>query len=139
MNRFLALFVDKLMRQGDLEVETCDGAKRRFGDGAGPKIAIRLADRAAERELLMNPELALGELYMDGRLELVEGDLYDFVALAAENLIVFSQSRWMKLLEKARAQLNRLQRPNNRKRAKTNIERLELKEDPAPAPPAKAR
>jgi len=123
MNRFLALFVDKLMRHGDLEVETCDGAKRRFGDGAGPKIAIRIADRAAERELLLNPELALGELYMDGRLELVEGDLYDFVALAAGNLIVFSQSRWMKLLEKARAQLNRFQRRNNRKRAKTNVER----------------
>ncbi len=86
MNRFLALFVDKLMRHGDLEVETCDGAKRRFGDGAGPKIAIRFADRAAEREFLLNPELALGELYMDGRLELVEGDLYEFVALAAEQL-----------------------------------------------------
>ena len=123
MNRFLALFVDKLMREGNLEVETCDGAKRRFGDGAGPKIAIRLADRAAERELLVNPELALGELYMDGRLELVEGDLYDFVALAAQNLIVFSQSPWMKLLEKARAQLNRFKRRNNRKRAKTNVER----------------
>ena len=102
MNRFLALFVDKLIRHGHLEVETGDGAKRRFGDGAGPKIAIRIADRAAERELLLNPELALGELYMDGRLELVEGDLYDFVALAAENSMAFSRSRWIKLLEKAR-------------------------------------
>ena len=52
----------------------------------GPKIAIRLADRAAERELLLNPELALGELYMDGRLELVEGDLYDFVAARRREL-----------------------------------------------------
>jgi cyclopropane-fatty-acyl-phospholipid synthase len=123
MNRFLALFVDKLFRHGDLEVEASDGVKRRFGDGSGPKIAIRIADPAAERELLLNPELALGELYMDGRLELREGDLYDFVALAAENSIALGGSQWIKLLEKARIALSRFQLRNTRKRAKTNVER----------------
>lgn len=123
MNRLLALFVDKLIRHGDLEVESGNGAKRRFGDGAGPKIAVRIADRAAERELLLNPELALGELYMDGRLELIEGDLYDFVALAAENSMALGGSRWIKLLEKARVALSRFHRRNNRRRAKTNVER----------------
>ena len=123
MNRLLALFVDKLIRHGHLEVESGNGAKRRFGDGAGPKIAVRIADRAAERELLLNPELALGELYMDGRLELVEGDLYDFVALAAENSMALGGSRWIKLLEKARIVLGRFRRRNDRKRAKTNVER----------------
>ena len=123
MNRFLALFLDKLIRHGHLEVESGDGAKRRFGDGAGPKIAIRIADRAAELELLLNPELALGELYMDGRLELVEGGLYDFVALAAENSMALGGSRWIKLLEVARVALSRFQRRNDRRRAKTNVER----------------
>jgi cyclopropane-fatty-acyl-phospholipid synthase len=123
MNRLLALFVDKLIRHGHLEIEASDGVRRRFGDGAGPKIVVRIADRAAERELLLNPELALGELYMDGRLELIEGDLYDFVALAAENSMALGGSRWVKVLEKARIALSRFQRRNNRKRAKTNVER----------------
>jgi cyclopropane-fatty-acyl-phospholipid synthase len=123
MNRLLALFVDKLIRHGHLEIAASDGVRRRFGDGAGPKIVVRIADRAAERELLLNPELALGELYMDGRLELIEGDLYDFVALAAENSMALGGSRWVKLLEKARIALSRFQRRNNRKRAKTNVER----------------
>jgi len=123
MNRFLALFLDKLIRRGRLRVEFADGGKRQFGDNSGPQIAIRLADRAAEYELLLRPELALGELYMDGRLALVEGDLYDFIALAAENSIAQGGSRWIRLLEKARIALSRLHGRNDRKRAKTNVER----------------
>ena len=79
MNPLLGIFLENLIRHGNLEVETGDGAKRAFGDGSGAPIAIRLADGAAERALMFDPEMALGELYMDGRLDLrsTRGDLYD--------------------------------------------------------------
>ena len=123
MNRLLDFFLFKLVRRGRLEIIDADGAKRGFGDDAEPRVVIRLADRAAERELLMNPELALGELYMKGRLDLVEGDVYDLLSLAAENTVACGGSLWLRLIEKARFALSRLQRRNDRKRAKSNIAR----------------
>ena len=56
------------------------------GDGTGEPLAIRFADRAAERQLVLNPALAFGELYMDGRLVVTQGSIYDVLALASSNL-----------------------------------------------------
>ena len=123
MSPLLAFFLSKLVRRGRLEIVGADGARREFGAAAEPRVVVRLADRAAERELLMNPELALGELYMEGRLDLVEGDVYDLLSLAAENTVVCGGSLWLRLIEKARVALDRLQRRNDRKRSKSNVAR----------------
>ncbi len=53
---------------------------------SGRKLVIRLTDRAALRDLVIRPDLAFGELYMDGRLILEEGSLPDLLALLYENL-----------------------------------------------------
>jgi len=98
MTNFLAFFLTKLIRFGHLEVETCDGVTRVFGDRTGPRLAIRIADRAAERELTLDPELALGELYMDGRLEQTRGDLYDLLALGARNMCSYAGLSWLAVL-----------------------------------------
>ena len=68
MTRTFATLLRKLVRTGNLEVETADGFRHTFGDGSGLRLGARLTDRAAERELLMDPAFHLGELYMDGRL-----------------------------------------------------------------------
>jgi cyclopropane-fatty-acyl-phospholipid synthase len=48
--------------------------------------AIRLADRGLHRRILLSPELALGEAYMDGRLTFEEGTtLRDFLTLLFVN------------------------------------------------------
>jgi cyclopropane-fatty-acyl-phospholipid synthase len=121
MNRFLVLFLDRLIRRGHLEIESSTGVTRTFGDGSGPPIAIRLADRAAELRLVLNPELALGELFMDGRLQIKRGDLYDFLALGASNLVDFTGMSWLKALEGARVLFRRLHQRNGRGRARRNI------------------
>ena len=74
------------MRTGRLEVETADGVAETFGDGAGPPLGVKILDRAAERRLMLNPSLALGELYMDGRVVVTKGGLYDLLDLGARNL-----------------------------------------------------
>ena len=52
-------WLGKLVRTGSLEVETADGAKHVFGDGSGPLLGARLADRALPSfELLMDPAFA---------------------------------------------------------------------------------
>ena len=113
----------KLVPTGDLEVETADGATHRLGDGVGPRLGVRLADRAAERELLLNPALSLGELYMDGRLIVTRGSLYDILELGARNLAEIEKLPWAKTLEKVRAAFRGVDRRNDRGRAKTNVAR----------------
>ena len=43
----------------------------RYGDGASPSVSLRLKDKRIERQLVVDPELALGEAYMYGRLEMI--------------------------------------------------------------------
>jgi len=113
----------KLVRKGDLELQTADGVRHRLGDGSGPKLGVRLADRRAEWQLLTNPSLRLGELYMDGRLTVTHGSLYDVLELGARNLMEFEELPWLRAAERARVAFRRLHQRNDRRRAKKNIAR----------------
>jgi cyclopropane-fatty-acyl-phospholipid synthase len=116
-------WLGRLVRTGDLEVETADGAIHTFGDGSGPRLAVKLVDRAAELELLMDPALALGELYMEGRLIVTLGSLYDVLEVGARNLSELEALPWVKALDKARLAFRSLHQRNDRRRAKSNIAR----------------
>ncbi len=83
-----AWLLRQLIRRGDLVVRDAQGATRSFGDGSGPRVAIRIADRATEWHLSLRPELALGEAYVDGRLTIEEGSLYDLLDLVARNYML---------------------------------------------------
>ena len=76
MNAVFKAYLRRLVRKGRLEVESADGTVETFGDGTGPVLGVKLLDRAAEWKLMLKPALALGELYMDGRLIVTKGDLY---------------------------------------------------------------
>ena len=52
-----------------------DGTVASYGDGTGPEVAIRLTDAQAALALALDPSMKLGELYMDGRLRLEQGEL----------------------------------------------------------------
>jgi cyclopropane-fatty-acyl-phospholipid synthase len=73
------------VRSGTLTVRYASGRCRSFGDGTGAPLAIRFADKAAERALVLDPALKLGELFMDGRLVVDEGTVYDLVSLVKRN------------------------------------------------------
>jgi cyclopropane-fatty-acyl-phospholipid synthase len=118
-----ATLLGKLVRTGNLELETSDGVRHRFGDGAGPKLGARLVDRAAERELLIDPSFYLGELYMDGRFLVTEGSLYEILELGARNLATIEALPWVTAIEKARIAFRGFHQRNDRRRAKTNIAR----------------
>ena len=73
-------------RSGSLTFIDARGAPHRYGDGRGRTVAVRLADKRLERQLVLDPQLALGEGYMEGRLEMVEGRIYDFLELLLSNI-----------------------------------------------------
>ncbi|WP_337266258.1 cyclopropane-fatty-acyl-phospholipid synthase family protein [Oryzifoliimicrobium ureilyticus] len=83
---FLGL-IRKLVRKGNLKVTLADGETHVIGDGSGKPVAVRFADEEAERMIRRDPTLKLGEMYMDGRFILEEGDIYDFLETVKQNTI----------------------------------------------------
>ena len=77
----LARLLNKCVSAGRLMILDADGVRHIIGqqrDGA-PDVIVRLHDRAAQRRLFVNPKLAFGELYMDGRLTVEFGSLYNLL------------------------------------------------------------
>jgi cyclopropane-fatty-acyl-phospholipid synthase len=64
----------KTLRAGRLSITYDDGDTETYGDGSGPPVAVRLTRRGAFR-IALQPELGLGEAYMDADLIFEEGDL----------------------------------------------------------------
>jgi cyclopropane-fatty-acyl-phospholipid synthase len=84
----------KVFRRGTLMVIDPAGAAHAFGDGAAPTVKIRIHTKAFAWRLLRNPGLAVGEGYMDGDLTVENGDIYDFLDLAARNLGWSNGDHW---------------------------------------------
>ena len=114
MSAWISRIVSKLVRFGRLRVEFHDGSVEDFGDGTGPQVAVRFADKAALWDLLRDPELRLGELYMEGRLLVTQGDLYDLLAIGSANLWRGEGLTWVKVLERVRDSLKIWKRRNSR-------------------------
>jgi cyclopropane-fatty-acyl-phospholipid synthase len=78
--------VRTIVRHGTLRITMPGGRVLTAGDGTGDPVAIRLADPALPRRILINPDLAVGEGYMDGTLLIEDDDLRGFLGLAMKNL-----------------------------------------------------
>ena len=72
----LSRLLGKIIRTGTLKVRMPSGRIHAFGTGA-PLVAVRLTTTATVWRLLRNPELAVGEAYMDGSLQVEQGGIYD--------------------------------------------------------------
>ncbi|VTZ50765.1 conserved hypothetical protein [Methylocella tundrae] len=127
MDKIFGAFFAGLIKFGTLDVVAANGRRFTVGDGSGKKLAVRFNDRNAQILFMIDPELRFGELFMDGRVEVIEGSLYDVVALASENLMRADPGPspggfgWVRLLQEARAALRRLARANDALRARRNV------------------
>lgn len=83
---YLAFLLGSLVKTGSLTLIRQDGQETIWGDGTGVPIAIRASEKLSRPGLLLNADLLLGEAFVDGDLEIVRGDLYDLLELAAKNL-----------------------------------------------------
>jgi len=118
----LALLLDRIVSRGTLLVETSDGAQHRFGDGKEPRVAIKLMDRALERQIALNPNLVVGEAYMDGRLVMREGRIYDLLALVLENAMGHPLPHWARVADGLRYLTRRFAQFNPVSRSRRNVE-----------------
>jgi cyclopropane-fatty-acyl-phospholipid synthase len=109
-----------VVRNGNLQVRDCRGEVRAFGDGAGKPVAIHFHDEGAQRAFLLDPNLAFAEAYMDGRIELEAGSIYDVLALFARNLNRNDFPIWMRIADSVRRATRLWRQANGRGAAKRN-------------------
>jgi len=81
----LSSLLSRIIRVGTLEVVDANGRRCVFSGAPGPRAAVRLHSRALPLKLFLDPDLRVGEAYMDGTLMIEDGTLADFAALLASN------------------------------------------------------
>src|SRR5918998_546903 len=84
----------KVVQKGDLTVIDHDGKEYHYGDGGpaphGP-VRVRFTDKGAANHIVKDPRVGAGEVFMDGRMVLEQGNLRDLVLLIRYNAPVERQ------------------------------------------------
>jgi cyclopropane-fatty-acyl-phospholipid synthase len=121
MDRLLRVALEKLIRAGNLRVTTADGSTFTLGDGSGKPVAIRFTTRAAQRNILIDPELKFGEAYMDGGVVVEQGSIADVLAIALGQDRDGRPPAWARPQWLVRYLYRRLTQFNPRPRARRNV------------------
>ncbi|TMJ04609.1 MAG: class I SAM-dependent methyltransferase [Alphaproteobacteria bacterium] len=121
MDRVLQVLLRSFVRQGTLHLTTSRGLVMEFGDGTGVPVAVRFTTRAAELAVLLDPELAVGESYMNGTLVIEQGTIADFLALALSQDHSGKIPGWMRPQWLLRYLWRRLAQFNPPRRARRNV------------------
>lgn len=113
--------LQKLIKIGTLTVRFPDGNSRSFGTGREPNAAIVIRTERAKWRLLLNPALALGELYMDGEIEPGPRGLFQTLDFLAMNSMEGGSHQMDKLMEKVRWFRRKFDQLNYAARSKRNV------------------
>ena len=119
MDRLLQFLLKTFIRRGTFRVTTSRGTVLTFGDGTGQPVSVRFASRGAEWGILLDPELKLGESYMNGTFVVEEGTIADVLAIALgqnSELPHWARPQWL-----LRYIARRLNQFNPRKRSRRNV------------------
>src|SRR3954467_14292491 len=121
MDRVLGRALRPFINRGNLRLTTPSGLTLILGNGSGKPVAARLTTPAAVRQILLDPEMGLGESYMDGTLTMEAGTISDLLALILHQqrdkmLPSWGRPQWI-----LRYLWRRLLQWNGRKRARHNV------------------
>jgi len=119
MDRLLHYLFKTFIRRGTFRVTTSRGTTFTVGDGKAPSAAVRFTSRAAERGVLVDPELKFGEAYMDGGVVVEEGTIADVLAVVLgqkAELPQWARPQWL-----IRYLGRRIAQFNPRPRARRNV------------------
>jgi len=121
MEWLLAGILRRIVSHGRLSVVMASGARHVFGDGSGLPVALRFTDRGAQWGFVLDPYLKMGELFMDGRIVVEEGDIYQALDLLLGELRGKREPLPVRLLHKLRFTLRRFAQRNGLTRSRQNV------------------
>ena len=121
MDRLLRAALERFIRAGNLRVTTAGGSTFTLGDGTGTPVAIRFTTRAAERGVLIDPEVKFGEAYMDGTVVVEQGSIAEVLAVVLDQCVGGKPPFWARTQWLLRYLHRRLQQFNPPPRARRNV------------------
>lgn len=121
MRTLIAKMLSRLVREARIDVVFADGSLYSAGQGAVPAVLLRIADRETEFRLALDPELALGEAVMDGRVVVERGSLYQLLEMLVCGLSRQPATAWAGALERLRTSVRRLKQHNTPAWARRNV------------------
>ncbi len=80
--------LQRVVRQGELIVVDHDGKEYRYGapaEGKAP-VKVRFNHKSASGHVVRHPQVGAAEVYMDGRMDVIEGDIRDLILLVHSNV-----------------------------------------------------
>lgn len=110
-----------LIVDGRMELYFPDGTRRVYGRGDDMAITVRLHDPTLPRRIVLNPELAVGEGYVDQTLTVDGDDVYGMMALVLRNRHKGHTAAAMELNRRLRQALRGVQQHNPIRRARANV------------------
>jgi cyclopropane-fatty-acyl-phospholipid synthase len=120
VDRLLHLFLSRFIHHGSFQVTTASGRTWIFGDGAGEPIAVCFTTAAAQRAIMLDPELKIGEAFMDGTFVVEQGTIADVLAVLLSQPGI-GVPAWVLPLRLLRFLFRHLQQFNPRRRAQRNV------------------
>jgi cyclopropane-fatty-acyl-phospholipid synthase len=102
-----------------MTVTTAGGLKFSVGDGSGGPVEVRFVTADAQRRVLINPELGLGEAYMNGEFVVERGSIADALAILLDQADLLPH--WAKPWWHLRYLVRHLRQFNPRARARSNV------------------
>lgn len=121
MHVLFRALIGKIVKTGNLTVEFANGEQHTFGNGEGLPLRLRFTDKRAPTDLIRDPELAFGELFMDGRMVVSGGSIYDLLAMISRNALRGTPPAWLRTLRGVRDATKALRLRNYRKKSRANV------------------
>ncbi|MDX1497661.1 MAG: class I SAM-dependent methyltransferase, partial [Salinisphaeraceae bacterium] len=123
-------FLDAFIVKGHLQVVDWEGQEHQFGQQNAKPVVVRLPDPSIQAQLLRHPRLGMGEAWMEGRIELLQGTLFDFLTVLARNRgSLRKHSKSAMALHMGRLWMRSLATYNPPARAQKNAAHYELSQD----------
>jgi len=115
----LRFFLGRFIKRGSIQFTTASGSKFICGDGSGEPVSARFLTTAAEYRVLLEPELALGEVFMDGTFIVERGSIAQILSIALDQPAILPL--WAKVQWWLRYMFRHVQQFNPRGRSKNNV------------------
>lgn len=117
----LSPYLSRTIRTGILTIIGPDGGVGVFGPGGTPSVTIRLHNLVLLLRLMLNPELAAGEGYMDGTLTIEKGTLRDFLHICTHDPDIAHRRATSTALDRIARPFRQFRQFNTVRRAKSNV------------------
>ncbi|MFI8681290.1 class I SAM-dependent methyltransferase [Brevundimonas diminuta] len=104
----LQALLDRTFQTRSIRVRLPDGRELTAGPGE-PELTAVLSDMKTAVAIAANPDLALGEAFMDGTFQIEGGSIYDFLQLTTSQLALRPRSpklTWMQRIRRGAEQAN---------------------------------